>query len=262
MADRLLLATGLNQFRNFHSQKDELTLPGLWMFSFCSKAFWLFLQGNTTMHSALNPAPNEPAERESAAPGTPRIEDAPSSEREVLIEAEARQILSVYRLHPETGMPTEAQMRWGLIPHYADQRPHVQPTHARAETIFEQPLFRDAYHKRRCIAPMSLYYQKDARGKRYTLMRKDRQPFGVAGIWENWCEPGTGQWLRTYAIVTVEANDLVRPIHDRMPLILSQGDFPRWMGNEHDPRDLLSKPLAASLLSISPGSGKSRRANG
>ncbi|WP_315833525.1 SOS response-associated peptidase [Bradyrhizobium prioriisuperbiae] len=260
MADRAPHATALNQLRNFSRQKDELTLPALWMFSFCSNHF---CKGTPTMRSTMTPLSDGPAQGGSAPPQDNfRLESDASSEREIAIEAEARQMLPVYRLHPETGMPAETQMRWGLIQHYADKRPHVQPTHARSETIFEQRLFCDAYHKRRCIVPMSEFYLKDARSKRHAIRRNDRQLFGVAGIWENWREPGTNQWLRTFAIVTVEANEVVRPIHDRMPLILAQNDFPRWMGGEHDPRDLLNKPLASSLLSISPGLGKSRRATG
>jgi putative SOS response-associated peptidase YedK len=61
-------------------------------------------------------------------------------------------------------------------------------------------------------------------------MRMDGAPFGVAGIWENWRDPATLQWERTFAIVTVEANALVRAIHDRMPAILENSDFPRWLG--------------------------------
>ena len=58
---------------------------------------------------------------------------------------------------------------------------------------------------------------------------KDGTPFGLAGIWENWKEPKSGEWLRTFAIITTEANELVADIHDRMPVVLALGDYARWL---------------------------------
>lgn len=91
----------------------------------------------------------------------------------------------VSRRHPETGAAVEGKLRWGLIPHYADARPDMQPIHARAETVSEKRMFRDAYRKRRCIVPMNRFFQKDVLGKRYSVSRRDGEVFGVAGIWEN-----------------------------------------------------------------------------
>jgi putative SOS response-associated peptidase YedK len=62
---------------------------------------------------------------------------------------------------------------------------------------------------------------------------------GLAGLWENWKDPTTNEWVRTYVIITAPANGLVATIHDRMPAILHRGDFDRWLGSEPDPRDLL-----------------------
>jgi putative SOS response-associated peptidase YedK len=163
----------------------------------------------------------------------------------------------VFRRHPETGQPVEGHLRWGLIPHDADRRPDFQPIHVRAETIAEKRMFSDAYRKRRCIVPMNAFYQKDSKGKRYAISRMDGGPFGVAGIWENWRDPATLQWERTFAIVTVEANALVGAIHDRMPAILENTDFPRWLGFEEDPRDLLV-PYHPDDLALSPVNGKRR----
>jgi putative SOS response-associated peptidase YedK len=66
---------------------------------------------------------------------------------------------------------------------------------------------------------------------------KDRSPFGIASIWENWKEPATGDWIRTFAILTTAANELVAQIHDRMPAILKPEHYERWLGQE---RDILS----------------------
>lgn len=73
-------------------------------------------------------------------------------------------LLPVVRRHPETGQPTQDNLRWGLIPHTAKQRPDIQPIHARAEGIADKRMFRDAYRARRCVVPMNVFYLKDAAG--------------------------------------------------------------------------------------------------
>jgi putative SOS response-associated peptidase YedK len=83
------------------------------------------------------------------------------------------------------------------------------------------------------------------------VSRRDGQPFGVAGIWENWRNPQTGAWERTFAVVTVPANELVTPIHDRMLAILPTEQFPRWLSEEAYPRDLLT-PFPADQLVVVP----------
>jgi putative SOS response-associated peptidase YedK len=145
----------------------------------------------------------------------------------------------VFRRHSETGQAVEGHLRWGLIPHFCETRPDFQPIHARAETISDNELFKDAYRKRRCIVPMDSFFQKDDGGRRYAISRRDGEPFGVAGIWENWNDPASRQWIRTFAIITVPANDIVATIHDRMPAILDKTHFSRWFSDEGDPRDLL-----------------------
>jgi putative SOS response-associated peptidase YedK len=147
----------------------------------------------------------------------------------------------VYRRDPETGQPVEGLLRWGLIPHFCEKRPDFAPIHARAETVADNEWFRDAYRKRRCVVPMNSFFQKNSSGKRYAISRRDGGPFGVAGIWENWRNPSTDIWERTFAVITVQANELVAPIHDRMLAILPNEHFPRWLSDEADPRDLLSR---------------------
>src|SRR5262245_43312365 len=68
---------------------------------------------------------------------------------------------------------------------------------------------------------------------------KDGSPFGLAGLWENWRNPNTGEWERTFAIITVPSNDLVGQIHNRMPTILEPASYDRWLSVEPDPSDLL-----------------------
>jgi putative SOS response-associated peptidase YedK len=161
-------------------------------------------------------------------------------------DAKPSEELLVWRLHPETGVPTESKLRWGLIPHWMKARPEIRPINARAETITEKRMFSDAYAKRRCIVPMDAFYERDSRKKLRAFGMKGGKPFGVAGIWENW-RNSSGQWERTFCIITVEPNELVAPIHDRMPAIIPIGQHLRWMGTEPDPRDLL-KPFPAELM--------------
>jgi putative SOS response-associated peptidase YedK len=93
---------------------------------------------------------------------------------------------------------------------------------------------------------------KGARAKQpYAIAMKDGAPFGIGGIWENWKEPTSGEWIRTFAIITTDANELVATIHDRMPLILAPGDYLRWLGEEPDPRDLM-RPFPSDPMRMWP----------
>jgi putative SOS response-associated peptidase YedK len=80
---------------------------------------------------------------------------------------------------------------------------------------------------------------------------KDGAPFAIAGVWESWKEPASGEWIRTFAIITTDANELVAEIHDRMPLILARDDYARWLGEEADPRELM-QPFPAGLMRMWP----------
>jgi putative SOS response-associated peptidase YedK len=131
-----------------------------------------------------------------------------------------------------------------------------RPINARAETIAPLPMFKAAYAKRRCLLPIDGYFEwraiKGSKMKQpYALAMKDRSPFAVAGIWENWTQPDTGEAVRTFAVITCEPNDLVNQIHDRMPVIISPADYDRWLGTETDPRDLM-KPFPSKLMTMWP----------
>jgi putative SOS response-associated peptidase YedK len=135
---------------------------------------------------------------------------------------------------------------WGHIPHGAHLRPDIQPFNARAESVAEKPMFKDAYRKRRCIVPMDAFYEKK-NGRLYKFFMKDQQPFGVAGIWENWRSPA-GHWERTFCIIAVPPNELVRKIHDRMPAIIDPKDHQRWF----DGADDLLVPYSADKMRAIP----------
>jgi putative SOS response-associated peptidase YedK len=95
--------------------------------------------------------------------------------------------------------------------------------------------------------------QEGARKQPYAIAMKDGSPFGLAGLWENWRNPRTNQWERSFAIITVPSNELVAQIHDRMPAILKPESYDRWLSLEPDPRDLLitypSEPMTMWLIS-------------
>jgi hypothetical protein len=84
---------------------------------------------------------------------------------------------------------------------------------------------------------------------------QDRSRFGIAGVWENWRDPATSEWLRTFAIITVPANALVSRIHDRMPAILAPDEFDRWLSADADPRDLM-RPFEPDLMTMWPVSSQ------
>jgi len=153
------------------------------------------------------------------------------------------QELLVIRQNHETGEFALDLLKWGLIPSgIADPKGGPKPINAKAETVRTRPMFRDAYRKRRCIVPVDGFFEwRATKGAKqpYAVAMKDGAPFALAGLWENWRDPATGEWTRTFAIITVPANEMIARIHDRMPAILRSEDSQRWLGAEPDPYDLL-----------------------
>jgi putative SOS response-associated peptidase YedK len=121
------------------------------------------------------------------------------------------------------------------------------------------PTFRDAYRRRRCILPVDGFFEwKAIKGKAkqaYAIAMKHGYPFGLGGIWENWKDPISGEWIRTFAIITTDANKLVAEIHDRIPLIVARADYGRWLSAEPDPHDLL-RPFPPSPMRMWPISAR------
>jgi putative SOS response-associated peptidase YedK len=153
------------------------------------------------------------------------------------------QHLLVIRENDRTGERSLDLLTWGLIPNWCqDLNGGRKPINAKAETIADKPTFRDAYRLRRCIVPVDGFFEWQATkgGKQpYAIAMKDGSPFGLAGLWENWRDPISREWIRTFTIITVPSNDLISRIHDRMPAILDRRDSDRWLGRESDPHDLL-----------------------
>jgi len=167
------------------------------------------------------------------------------------------QDLLIIRRNHETGVASLDPLRWGLIPHWCqDPKGGRKPINARCETAHTSSMFEDAYRRRRCILPVDGFYEwKAIKGQKarqpYAIAMKDGKPFGIGALWENWNDPASREWIRTFVVITTDANELVAQIHNRMPLILASSDYARWLGDDPDPRDLL-QPFPAGPMRMWP----------
>lgn len=178
--------------------------------------------------------------------------------------AQAFQVLEVPSLTPRYNIaPTQAvatvlqnsqqegrhlkMLHWGLIPSWAkDPKIASKLINARAETVAEKPSFRSAFRQRRCLVVADGFYewqqQENKKQKQpYYFRFKDESPFAFAGLWERWEDPN-GKEIQSCTLLTTEANDLMRPIHHRMPVILSPKDYELWLDPEVKKPELL-QPL-------------------
>ena len=132
----------------------------------------------------------------------------------------------------DDGKRTIKQMRWGLIPSWAkDSAIGNRMINARAETLAEKPAFRSALKKRRCIIPADGFFEWKKLGKLkqpFRIVLKNREPFGFAGLWEHWKSPD-GEEILSCTIITTEANELLKAVHERMPVILDREAEAVWL---------------------------------
>jgi len=160
------------------------------------------------------------------------------------------QAAPVIRLHPGDGSRHLDLLSWGLVPHWAtDPKAERKPINARSETAARLPLFRDAMARRRCIVPIDAFYEwqvTEAAKLPHAVARADGAPMALAGLWEGW-RGADGTVLRSFAILTTAASEMLAHLHERMPVILEPADFPEWLGEvAGDPARLL-RPSAAAL---------------
>ena len=153
--------------------------------------------------------------------------------------------------------------RWGLVPAWAAS-PSVGSRHinARAETIAVSPSFRTSFIRRRCLIPADGFYEwlRDGRRRQPFLIRPveaqtSAAPLVFAGIWSPWREPASGEWLLTAAVVTTAANETVGRLHNRMPVILGNDEWPLWMDPTITDAGLLQDllhPAPDDLLELLP----------
>ncbi len=132
----------------------------------------------------------------------------------------------------ERGDRESAYLRWGLIPSWAkDTSKTTGMINARSETVHEKPSFKAAFKRRRCIVPITGFYewQKTPSGKQpHFIHAVDDEPLGVAGIWEAWTQ-GEEVYMETCALLTTDANETVAPVHHRMPVILDPDIWDIWL---------------------------------
>lgn len=143
-----------------------------------------------------------------------------------------QKILTVVQL--DDGSYKAVYLHWGLIPHWAkDRKISHNLINARAETLADKPSFKTAYQQRRCLIPATGFYEwhKTEKGKQaYCISREDQQLFAFAGLWEYW-DHGT-ETIYSCTIITTAVNELISPIHQRMPVIIGQQNHKQWLDKQ------------------------------
>ena len=162
----------------------------------------------------------------------------------------------VVRRHPETVERRLDLLRWGLVSsfHKGELKAAKRLINARSETAAASPLFRGALATRRCLVPADAFYEwkSIADDKQpYAIARLDGAPLAFAGVWESWQRPDN-QVLRTFAILTTNANGTMRQLHERMPVILEPKDWPAWLGEARCDLPALMRPAAGNVLRLWP----------
>ena len=155
------------------------------------------------------------------------------------------------------GERTVSRVRWGLIPHWMKGKPKTAPINARAETAMTGGMFRQAFERRRCLVPADGFYEwqgKTPPKQPYYIRMKDDALFAFAGLWERWTPEEGAEPVDTFAILTTSPNGLMRPIHDRMPVIIPKNDYARWLDRGKPAADVadLLKPFDAAPMEAQP----------
>jgi putative SOS response-associated peptidase YedK len=162
-----------------------------------------------------------------------RYNVAPTDEALVVVQRDERRALTSYR--------------WGLIPHWAENARIASRTfNARAETVATAPVFRESFRRKRCLVPVDGFYEWKREGsvrQPYRVFRADGRPLALAGLWAGWRDPATDEVRRTFTIVTTAPNATLAELHDRMPVIVPDDAWDRWL----DPRPAEPGELRALL---------------
>ncbi|MCW5700856.1 MAG: SOS response-associated peptidase [Rhodospirillales bacterium] len=161
------------------------------------------------------------------------------------------QDVPIVRRVGDAGERELAMARWGLVPFWAkDIKIGYKTINARAETVHKLPAFRAAFRRRRCLVAADGFYEWHALSKSekqpYHITLPDRRPFAFAGLWETWQSPD-GTPMQSCTIIVTEANDFLRPLHNRMPVILEPEHFDDWLD--------IGRPLEETQRLFAPFSG-------
>lgn len=177
----------------------------------------------------------------------------------------------VIRLNLVTRQREMVMMRWGLVPSSSKEPTHNYSTiNARAEGILKRPYFEEPMRRRRCLVPIDNYFEWQVPDLKYPKKKvawaiglQSGEPFALAGIWDLWEDRNSDLFLETYAIVTCAPSQSIRHLHPRMPVILNQKDYDRWLepgDPKNPPLDLLI-PFPDELLKfwrVKPDVGNTR----
>jgi putative SOS response-associated peptidase YedK len=151
------------------------------------------------------------------------------------------QLAPIIRTNRE-GKPTGDMVTWGLVPSWTKGQPKMKPINARCETAATSGMFREAFERRRCLVPADGFYEwRGAKPPKQPMFIRlpDDRPFAFAGLWERWRpEPGV-EPVDTFTILTTSANAEMMPIHNRMPVILRERDYARWLDRSVPGRDVI-----------------------
>jgi putative SOS response-associated peptidase YedK len=193
--------------------------------------------------------------RERAVEHRPDYNVAPTRDVPVVAVSEQRRVLDV--------------VRWGLVPPWAkDLSIGNRMINARAESVATKPAYRKAFEKRRCIVPADGFYEWrriEGRSKLpYYIRHADGTPLAFAGLWERWKDPDDpeAEWIRTCCIITTDANEALRKVHDRMPVVLPEASWEQWLDpDNHDTEALraLLVPAPAEEFVLHPVSTRVNR---
>ena len=166
----------------------------------------------------------------------------------------------------EAGGPREvAMLYWGLVPSWAKEKAiGARMINARGETLTEKPSFRSAFRRRRCLVLADGYYEWQRSGavkQPYFIAFEGGQPFGMAGLWERWRDPASGEPLESCCIVTTSPAPSVAHVHDRMPVIVPPDAYAEWLDPRNDATEDLARLLVPSAVPGLIARPVSRRVN-
>jgi putative SOS response-associated peptidase YedK len=154
------------------------------------------------------------------------------------------------------GKPTLQTMRWGLLPFWAkDKKVGYRMINARAETVEEKRSFSPSLKSRRCIIPVSGFYEWKRKSKTdkqaFAIRRRDEEPLLLAGLWASNKQIEEGHDVESYTVLTHTPNDLVADIHDRMPVILERSEIHTWLhGPWEEAKPLTKDPFEADRMEV------------